>query len=156
MRLRSALLPLLALPFLSGCINDGAPYMIDGRFHAISMVREQPYFWDSKVKYYLVVARLPDCQRKHFVALTNPLAKAELWDMGGGTYALKLSKKMYVTETRTCEGFAKLDEMPAEGLGTLVGHFKEKGGQYQFFEEPKPEPSKDENTPPPSSAAATN
>lgn len=142
MRLRPALTLLAALfslLLLSGCTDDAASHMIDGRNHSLSLAREQPYFWESKVNYFLIVTRLPDCQRKHFVVLGNPLAKSELYDMGGGTYALRQSKKMYVTETRTCEGFAPLLEEPPQGLGTLLGKFQEKDGQFKFWPEPKKE-----------------
>ncbi len=135
MRLRSLFLllsSLLALPFLAGCTDDAASYMIDGRYHSLSLAREQPYFWESKVRYYLVVTRLPNCQRKHFVLQGNPLAKTELWEMGGGTYLIRQGTKMFVTETRTCEGFAPLLETPAEGLGTKLGVFFEKDGFFKF------------------------
>jgi hypothetical protein len=138
MKLSAVLLPLLTLPFLGACTDDAASHMIDGRFNALSLAREQPYFWESKVKYYLIVSRLPDCQRKHFMVLGDPLAKTELWDMGGGTFLLRQSNKMYVTENRTCEGFAHLPEVPEQGMGTLLGAFQEKEGEFRFKAAPTP------------------
>ena len=67
MRLRHLLLPLLAAPLLTACVNDGATYEIDNsREHVLSLIREQPYFWDSKVNLYLVVSRMPSCMRRHW------------------------------------------------------------------------------------------
>ena len=41
MRLRHLLLPLLALPLLSACVNDGATYEIDNtREHVLSLIRQ--------------------------------------------------------------------------------------------------------------------
>lgn len=136
-RLFSLVLCLQVLLGLSGCTDDAASYMIDGRYHSLSLAREQPYFWESKVRYSLIVTRLPTCQRKHPMVLGNPLAKTELWDLGGGTYLLKQSNRMYVTETRTCEGFAPLAEVPETGMGTLLGAFQEKDGEFRF----KPAPA---------------
>lgn len=117
---------ILSLMFLaSACTNDGASFMIEDRNHSLSLEREQPYFWDDRVNYWLVVTHLPACQRKHFVVLGLPTFKTELWDMGGGTYALRMGKKMYVTETRTCNAFAPLPEEPATGLGTLLGRYQQ-------------------------------
>jgi hypothetical protein len=66
MRLRHLILPLLAVPLLTACVNDGATYEIDNtREHVLSLIREQPYFWDSKVNLYLVVSRMPACMRRH-------------------------------------------------------------------------------------------
>lgn len=42
---------------------------------------------------------------------------------------------MYATETQTCEGFAKMDGEPAEGMGTLVGTFRNKKGVLTFVKE---------------------
>ena len=60
MRLRTVLFALLAVPLLTACVNDGATYEIDGtREHGLSLIREQPYFWDSKVNLYMAVSRMP-------------------------------------------------------------------------------------------------
>ena len=133
-----AFLLCLVLPFLAACTDDAASHMVDGRYHSLSLAREQPYFWEPKVKYFLIVTRLPQCQRKHLMSLGNPLAKTELWGMGGGTYLLRQSNKMYVTETRTCEGFAPLAEVPEQGMGTLLGVFQEKEGEFRFKAAPAP------------------
>ena len=51
MRLRHLILPLLAVPLLSACVNDGATYEIDNtREHVLSLIREQPYFWADFVR----------------------------------------------------------------------------------------------------------
>jgi hypothetical protein len=126
------LLSILAVVFLSACTDDGASSMDDERTYSVSLVREQPYFWESKVNYFVVIARVPFCQRKHFMMLGNPLAKTELWAMGGGTFLLRQSNKMFVTESRTCEGFAPLAEVPEQGMGMLLGTFQEKEGVFRY------------------------
>ena len=39
---------------------------------------------------------------------------------------------MYVVETRTCEGFAKLDKTPDSGMGERVGRFEVKNDALVF------------------------
>jgi hypothetical protein len=39
---------------------------------------------------------------------------------------------MLVVETRTCEGFARLEEAPAEGMGPLQGSFEMRNGSLSF------------------------
>ena len=133
MRLARLLLPLLALPLLSACINDGATYQVDktGQ-HNLSLVREQTYFWDKKVKFYRVVARMPTCMRRHEIGALSPRTKVEVWQVPSGAYIIRAARFLYATETETCQGFAKMDEEPAEGLGTLVGTFVPKNGQPEF------------------------
>jgi hypothetical protein len=136
MRLRHLLLPLLAAPLLTACINDGATYEIDNtREHVLSLIREQPYFWDSKVNLYLVVSRMPACLRRHSIGPATATTKVEIYQVPSGAFIVKAGKKLYATETQTCESFAKMDEEPPEGLGQLMGVFRVKKGELVFVKE---------------------
>lgn len=133
MRLRHLLLPLLALPLLSACVNDGATYEIDNtREHVLSLIREQPYFWDSKVNLYMVVSRMPACMRRHSMGAFTEKTRVEVYQVPSGAFIIKAGKKMFATETQTCESFAKMDAEPAEGMGTLMGTFRMKKGELVF------------------------
>jgi len=136
MRLRHLILPLLAAPLLTACINDGATYEIDGtREHVLSLIREQPYFWDSKVNLYLVVSRMPACLRRHNLGVGTEKTKVEIYQVPSGAFIVKSGKRMFATETQTCESFAKMDGEPAEGMGKLMGTFRVKNGELVFVRE---------------------
>lgn len=139
MKLLRWVVPLLLLPLLAGCINDGAAYVIDGPGHALSVVRVQNLFWENKVKLSAVVSRMPDCQRKHAIGKFPVKAAVELWEPGPGTYILKIGSRMFVTETRSCQGFAEMTEDPPGGMGNRVGVFSVKGSVFTFTADPKPE-----------------
>lgn len=129
--MRSALLVVGAalLVSLAGCVNDGANYAIDNTGqHNLSLVREQPYFWDKKINFYLVVARLPVCMRRHLIGALAPSTKVEIFQVPSGAYVVRAGNLMYATETETCEGFAKMTEEPPEGLGKPIGTFVQKDG----------------------------
>ncbi|MCX8145975.1 MAG: hypothetical protein N3C59_06540 [Azovibrio sp.] len=130
-------LPLILLPWLAACVNDGAAYMVDGPQHALSVVREQNLFWEKQVELAIVVSRLPDCQRKHVIQKAPPSVPIELWQPGPGTYILKVGKNLYVTETRTCQGFAKMAEEPPGGMGQKLGTYAVKKGVFTFTPEPR-------------------
>lgn len=133
MRLRHLILPLLAAPLLSACVNDGATYEIDGtREHVLSLIREQPYFWDDKVELYMVVSRMPACMRRHSMGAGTASSKVEIYQVPSGAFIVKLGKRMYATETQTCESFAKMDGEPVEGMGQLKGAFLVKKGELVF------------------------
>lgn len=130
------LLPLAAL-LLTGCINDRASYNIDGHNYALTIIRDQRYFWDQKLEMSVVAARLPDCQRRHKLPMTAPAdSKIELYQTGSATFILKLSGVMYLVETTTCEGFQTLAEVPPNGLGDHLGDFYEVDGKYRFVATP--------------------
>lgn len=138
MRLRHLLLPLLAVPLLTACVNDGATYEIDNtREHVLSLIREQPYFWDSKVNLYLVVSRMPACMRRHSLGSATDKTKVEVYQVPSGAFIIKVGKKMFATETQTCESFAKMDSEPVEGMGQMMGTFRVKKGELVFVKEEK-------------------
>lgn len=136
MRLRHLLLAVLAAPLLTACVNDGATYEIDNtREHVLSLIREQPYFWDSKVNLYLVVSRMPACMRRHNLGSGTEKTKVEVYQVPSGAFIVKAGKRMYATETQTCESFAKMEAEPAGGMGQLMGTFRVKGGELVFIKE---------------------
>jgi hypothetical protein len=136
MRLRTLLLPLLAAPLLTACVNDGATYEIDNtREHVLSLIREQPYFWDSKVELYLVVSRMPACMRRHSIGPAAANTKVEVYQVPSGAFIIKAGKKMFATETQTCVNFARMDSEPPEGMGQLMGTFRVKKGELVFVKE---------------------
>ena len=145
MRLRHLLLPLLAVPLLTACINDGATYEIDNtREHVLSLIREQPYFWEGKVNLFLVVSRMPACLRRHSLGAGTEKTRVEVYQVPSGAFIIKVGKRMFATETQTCESFAKMDEEPPEGLGQLMGTFRVKKGELVFVKEEKDEASAEE------------
>lgn len=138
MRLRHLLLPLLVAPLLTACINDGATYEIDGtREHVLSLIREQPYPWDPKVNLYLVVSRMPACLRRHNLGTGTEKTRVEIYQVPSGAFIVKVGKRMFATETQTCESFAKMDGEPPEGMGQLMGTFRIKKGELVFVKEEK-------------------
>ena len=134
----SRLLPLLFLPFLMACTDLRATYEIKGSAHALTLIRETGFPWVKKAKYAIVAARMPDCMRRHPMSEAGMNAKVELYSPGNDAWILKQNGSMYVTETRTCEGFAKLDKVPDEGMGALVGTFEMRNDNLVFVAAPKP------------------
>ena len=134
----SRLLPLLFLPFLMACTDLRATYEIKGSAHALTLIRETGFPWVKKAKYAIVAARMPDCMRRHPMSEAGMNAKVELYSPGNDAWILKQNGSMYVVETRTCEGFAKLDKVPDEGMGALVGTFLMRNDNLVFVAAPKP------------------
>ena len=136
MRLRTALLSMLAAPLLTACVNDGATYEIDGsREHTLALIREQPYFWDKKVNLFFVVSRMPKCLRRHSLGAGTENTRVEVWQVPSGAFIIKAGKRMYATETQTCEAWARMDEEPEDGMGVLRGTFRMKAGELVFVRE---------------------
>lgn len=48
------------LPLLAGCVNESASYPF-GPEQALTLIREQPYFWSNEIRRTMVVMNLPQC-----------------------------------------------------------------------------------------------
>lgn len=125
---------LATLPLLGGCINDSIGMRIDGPEHAVSLVREQKLFWEKRMDLEVVVARLPDCQRRHKLqsAVVSPNFTVEVYMTAPNSFLLEQGRNLYAVETQTCQKFAKLDAPPPDGKGELVGVFREEKGKLVF------------------------
>lgn len=127
----------LLLPILSGCVNDAASFQIDGKEHSLSLVREQKWIWESQVDLFVVVTRMPECQRRHRLRNAAINASAvEVYSPDAMTFFLRQGGRTYSVESRTCEGFRELPEAQAGGLGLKLGVFRESKGAFIFVEEP--------------------
>jgi len=132
--------PLLLLPLLAGCSDLRASFEIKGSAHALSLIRITGMPWEKTAKYSIVAARMPDCMRRHAMSEAGLSAKVEVYAPGNDAWILRQDGSMYVVETRTCEGFAKLDAVPEGGLGPLMGSFEMRGDTLVFAAAPKVEP----------------
>ena len=133
------LLPLLLLPLLVACSDQRASFPIQTSDHALTLIREQRFFWQKRAVYSIVAAHMPECMRRHKMGVGGLNARVEVYSPGNNAWILKMGDFMYVVETRTCDGFAKLDAEPEGGMGPLVGTFQSRNGVLEFVAVPKAE-----------------
>lgn len=132
-------LVVLAVPLLTACSDQRASFEIKGSGHALSLIRVTGMPWEKQATYSIVAARMPDCMRRHLIGEAPLGAKVEVYSPGNDAWILKQGGQMYVLETRTCEGFAKLDKVPEEGLGPLMGSFEMRSDTLVFTAAPRRE-----------------
>lgn len=136
--LRDKLLPLWLLPLLIACSDQRAAFEIGTSQHSLTLIRVQNFFWDKTADYSIVAARMPDCMRRHALPDAGLKAKVEVFAPGNDAWILRQEGRLFVVETRTCEGFAKLDQAPEEGLGAPAGVFELRQDVLVFSPAPKP------------------
>lgn len=127
--------PLVLLPLLTACVDDRVSFEVPDANEAITLIREQPLFWDDKVDLSIVVARMPDCMRRHPPIAGKASTAVELYQYEPTTYIVKIGERMWATETRTCESFAPMKDkdVPPQGLGTRMGVWKQRGEKLEFI-----------------------
>ncbi len=134
-------LPVVFLPLLVACSDQRATFEIRGSAHSLSLIRVTGMPWASQAKYSVVASRMPDCQRRHAMSEAGLTTKVEVYSPGNDAWILRQNGNMFVLETRTCEGFARLDKEPDTGLGELMGVFEMQGDVLVFTPAKKPAPS---------------
>jgi hypothetical protein len=123
---------------LAGCgATDMASMPIQDSSHSLTLVREKPYAWSQGWDVAVVVARMPDCQRRHHLRrAADGEFRMEVFHTPQDNWILRKGQNWYITETRNCQ-LQQFKEAPAEP-GTLVGAFEDKGGQFRFVRSPEP------------------
>lgn len=136
--MRSALM-LLSILALGACGGTQiAEYLIAGGRHSLTLTRQQD-FAGSEWTTELIVARLPDCQRRYsLTGVVGDRLKVDLYRSEPGVFILNSGKRWYVTETQTCR-FEQFKE-PPPAPGALIGSFQVSDGrlEYKDLEAPKP------------------
>ncbi len=135
--MRKILIPMMAL-LLAGCVNDSASYYIDGRDHALTLLRAQDYFWSDDVTLTLVAARLPDCQRRHtLLPVSASTVQIDVFaNPETRSWTLRSSTALWRVDNETCDiSVGKLNDAP----GQRVGSFKVRDDKLRFdAEAPQP------------------
>jgi len=127
-------LALLILPFLSGCLQDTASYTLGARDHALTLVRNQTWPFQSTLDLSVMISRMPDCngggdikglpEDSEFVLYRAPDEYPEPLLM------LKAGNRVFAISDQSCR-MQEFKEMP-DNLGEKLGVFTAKEGTFQF------------------------
>jgi hypothetical protein len=124
------------LPLLSGCENNLASMLVEDRNHSIVLIREQPYFWSDEVNQFLVVTRIPKCQRRVSIHPgTTTMVPIEVYEAGDLLWALRQGGQWYLVSTEECRAQDWADP-PATPPGRALGRFERKGEKVEFVPVP--------------------
>lgn len=135
-RLRRMLsfLPLLVVLPLAGCIQDTASYALPEKDHAITLIRNQTWFWQDTLSLDVVAVRLPDCNagmRVRDVKVNADIALSRAPDeYPEPIFILRVDQRHFAVSTRSCQ-VQEFQETPPD-LGTPLGHFKGVDGKFAF------------------------
>ena len=121
---------LLMSLLLTACVDDSASYYIDGGNHALTLRRQQTYFWKDQATLLLIAAHLPECERRHVLAVARPsTVDIEVFASGDGVWTLRSGSVTWQVETQTCTVVA---QPPKGEPGERVGAFKVQNGKLVF------------------------
>ncbi|MBL8472909.1 MAG: hypothetical protein KF778_19680 [Rhodocyclaceae bacterium] len=122
---------LAAALVLCACESDSASYMIDRRDHALTVLRDKNFPWSSTYDTALVVARMPDCQRRYPLKPV-PLKSGVVVVYPGAqenSFWVNQGNNWYAVSTADCS----LKAAPAQAeVPAPLGSFARKDGKLRF------------------------
>lgn len=128
---------LASLPLLSACENSATSMLVDGKDHALVLVREQPYFWSDEIRQFVVVSRLPRCQRRVRIHPgKEKMTPMPVYEAGDLLWALHQGGRWYLASTEECR-VQDWDNASGQPPGPLVGSFEQRDGKTVFVPAPK-------------------
>lgn len=131
-RRSAAVLSLVALA-LAGCENEAASYQIGGSTEeAFTLIRERRIPWHAESEVTLVVARLPECQRRYRLNRTPAgQARAELYQTAPYAYLLRNGASWFAIDRRACL-LQAIKPPPRGTVATPVGAFDRQAKRLRF------------------------
>jgi len=117
---------------LGGCENSATAFHIDSNQQALTLIREQQFFWQTEVAQAIVVSRMPACQRRvriHPDATT--MTPVEVYEAGDRLWALRQNARWYLASTAACQ-VQDWNNAGNEPPGALIGYFASADGETKF------------------------
>lgn len=124
------------LPLLAGCFQDTASYTLGAREHAITLVRNQTWPWQSTVEVSVMVTRMPECNGGGVIDAVPEDAAYALYrapdEYPEPILLLKTDGRVFAVSTQSCR-LQEFEEAP-DDLGEKLGQFQEVDGKFRFVE----------------------
>lgn len=124
-----SLFALMAVVMLAGCESEQAAFSMEDRNHAITILREKMFPWSSEYDTYVVVSRLPQCQRKYPLKASSKGSLELYAGSGERQFFFSQGKNWYFAETDSC-GSERLEEEPK--VGEPIGSYRDKDGSFKW------------------------
>jgi len=122
------------IPFLAGCLQDTASYSLGARDHAITLVRNQTWPWQSTVDVSVIAVRMPECNGGGDIKGVPENAEYALYrapdEYPEPLFLLKTGDRVFAVSTQSCR-LQEFKEAP-DKLGVKLGTFMVKDGKFQF------------------------
>lgn len=120
---------------LAACTQDTASYMVGGdKQNSILLIRNQTWFWESKVQLTIAPSRLPECTGSLEVEGVPKDAEIQLYrapdEYAEPIFVLKTGDRHFAVSTVSCR--VQEFKEPPEELGTHLGVFGERDGVFGF------------------------
>ena len=134
MNLPTRSLLLLALLPLAGCLQDSASYAFPEKDHAITLVRNQTWFWQDTLEVEVMAIRLPECSGgltiKNVPLATNVGFYQAPAEYPEPVFLLKPDQRVFAVSTQSCR-VQEFKEIPAN-LGVKLGTFLVQDDVFKF------------------------
>ena len=127
---------LVSVLLLAGCDLDTVSYGITGRNHSITLIRDRPFFWSQKYNQNVIVANMPECQRRYRLqqADVRKPYNVQIYDYGTFTHLWIVQDQYYLFDHINCRfEYSKTAIQPPTSEDAYIGEFYEdENGRLSF------------------------
>ena len=131
--LTRSLMLLSVLP-LAGCLQDAASYSFPEKDHAITLIRNQTWFWQDTLDVDVSIQSLPDCNGGTTIKNVPVDTRIALYQAPNEypepLYLLKTGNRVFAVSTQSCR-VQEFKEAPPD-LGMKLGSYTVKDGVFRF------------------------
>lgn len=124
------------VPLLAGCFQDAASYSLGARDHAITLVRNQTWPWQSTVDVSVIAIRMPECNGGGDIKDVPENAAYTLFrapdEYPEPIFMLKVENRIFAVSTQSCR-LQEFQQAP-DDMGQKLGTFTVQDGKFQFVE----------------------
>lgn len=123
---------------LTACDDQAASYRATATGETLTLIRHKPYPWSASYDLAVVVARLPECQRRHRLQPMAVRGAATVDVLRGAEAGLVLREgsRYYLIDTATCDT-VRLPSGSAPEASVPLGSFDTRGGRFVFTPAPR-------------------
>lgn len=121
---------------LAGCERESVSYGITSRNHSMTLIIEKPYFWSKQYTQNVIVANMPECQRRYrlqTVDIKRPY-RVKIYDYGTYSHLWIVHNQYYLFDHFNCTfEMLKNPVEPPSSKEAFIGEFYiDKAGHLKF------------------------
>ena len=104
LQMKIALTSIVMAFFLTGCERQSVFYEVTTHNHTFTLIREKAHFWSDHYSQYVVIANVPNCQRRYRLqtADTRLLYDIQIYDYGHDTHLWIVQNQYYLFDHIDC------------------------------------------------------
>lgn len=138
---KMVIIAIVSIFCLAACKMESVSYGITSRNHSITLIREKPYFWSKHYTQHVIIANMPECQRRYRLQTVDTKCPylVKVYDYGTYTHLwiVQNQNQYYLFDHFNCTFEASKTAIePPKSEAAYIGEiYVDKAGHLKFRNE---------------------